>query len=113
MKRRLIPVLALVGMIMAIMPVASAAIHPIVCSRGVDAPGLANNPARSDDIANPPGITPDGDGPFGPHEDALGAADNNPVPQFRPLVVKFFGPANPNSLHSEKAEGACHNDPAP
>jgi len=122
MKRRLILLLVLVGMLMALMPAVSAAVHPIVCSRGVEAPGIADNPARSDDIANPPGITPDGDVGLGPHEDALMAGDDNPTTndlsglannQFAPLVQILFGGADPNSLHAEKAEGDCHNDPAP
>ena len=110
MKRRLVLLLVFVGMIMSIVPAATAAVHPQVCSRGVEPAGLDNNPARSPDVANPPGITFDGDIGFGPHDDALEAADDNPVPQFRPLVVKFFGPADENSLNALKDEGECHND---
>ena len=101
-------VLVVVGIAVFSLP-ASAAIHPIVCSRGLEPAGLADNPARSAEVADPPGITPDGDTPFGPHEDPLMAADHNPTAQFAPLVQIFFN-ADENAGHAVKGEGDCHND---
>ena len=110
MKRRLILLLVLVGMVMALMPAVSAAIHPIVCSRGVVAPGLADNPGRSDDIGNPPGITPDGDVGFGEHEDKRMAGDNNPSIGVSGLSNNQFAPLVHSNPNAEKAPGDCHND---
>ena len=98
--RRLAAVLAATAILMAMTMTASAAIHPIVCSGNATANGLVDNPARSDDIGNPPGITPhDPDDLLGigfPHFDALGAADSNPQAQFRPLVAQGFDETRPN-----------------
>ena len=97
--RRFAAVLAATAILMAMTMTASAALHPIVCSGNATANGLVDNPARSDDIGNPPGITPhDPDDLLGigfPHFDDLGAADNNPTGAntFAPLVVTgFSGP---------------------
>ena len=95
--RRISAVLAATAVLMAMTVPASAAIHPVVCSGDAVANGLVDNPARSDDIGNPPGITPhDPNDDLGigfPHFDALGAADHNPTAQFAPLVkTGFSGP---------------------
>ncbi len=97
--RRIAAVVVATVILMAMTLSASAALHPIVCSGNAEANGLVDNPARSDDIGNPPGITPhDPDDDLGigfPHFDALGAADDNPTGNnlFAPLVkTGFAGP---------------------
>ena len=92
--RRLTVLLLTLAMFVLSVPAASAAIHPLIggdnCGEE-QVPGM-EQAARSDDICNPPGITPDGDIGLGPHEDALMAADDNPVPQFRPLIATLCAP---------------------
>jgi hypothetical protein len=104
--RRIAALMAATAILMAMTLSASAAIHPIVCSGNAVANGLVDNPARSDDIRNPPGLTPD-DVVFAglPHEDALMAGDNNPtinpltglsMNQFAPLAAQDFDGTRPN-----------------
>ena len=89
--RRLTVLLLTLAMFVLSVPAASAAIHPLIggdnCGEE-QVPGM-EQAARSDDICNPPGITPhDVELPPGNnHEDDLMAADDNPVPQFRPLFA--------------------------
>ena len=109
--RKLTVLLLTLAMFLLLVPAASAAIHPIVCSGKAQANGLVANPGRSDDIGNPPGITPDGNSPFGFHEDIKKAADGNPTGpnafglsenQFAPLIKSgFTGPQwdKPNCIN--------------
>ena len=94
--RRIATLMAATAILMAMTLSASAAIHPIVCSGNAVANGLVDNPARSDDIGDPPGLTPD---------DALMAGDNNPTinpltglsrNQFAPLAAQGFDGTRPN-----------------
>jgi len=105
--RRIAALMAATAILMAMTLSASAAIHPIVCSGNAVANGLADNPARSDDIGNPPGLTPDGVEfpPGNSHEDALEAGDNNPTinpltglsrNQFAPLAAQGLDGTRPN-----------------
>lgn len=98
--KRIAVILAATAMMLTMALSASAAIHPIVCSQNAVANGLVDNPARSDDIANPPGITPhdpnDELGTGFPHFDSLGAADHNPRAQFAPLAAQGFDGSRPN-----------------
>ncbi len=97
--RRIAAIGVATAILMAMTLSASAALHPIVCSGNAEANGLVDNPGRSDDIGNPPGITPhDPDDDLGigfPHFDPRGAADDNPTGNnlFAPLVkTGFAGP---------------------
>jgi hypothetical protein len=104
--RRVLTILAATALFMALaVPVASGAIHPIVCSSNAGVPnGLVDNPARgsgiSSELGNPPGITPDGvEAPPGnPHFDDLMAGDDNPTGRnaFAPLAAQGFDDTRPN-----------------
>ena len=99
--RKLTVLLLTLAMFLLLVPAASAAIHPLVCSgntqgndkaNALKANGLADHAARSDDRGNPPGITPDG---FLDHDDVLKAADDNPTSNdtlFGPLSANQFAP---------------------
>ena len=95
--RRLTVLLLTLAMFVLSVPAASAAIHPLIggdnCGEE-QVPGM-EQAARSDDICNPPGITPDGVElpPGNLHLDILMAADDNPVPQFRPLIATLCAPS--------------------
>jgi hypothetical protein len=85
-----------------------------VCSGNAEANGLVDNPARSDDIGNPPGLTPhdpDDDLGFGfPHFDALEAGDDNPTvkPPFG-LSANQFAPL----FHTDDTGPAWDKDCGP
>ena len=117
--RKLTVLLLTLAMFLLLVPAASAAIHPIVCSGNTQgnvqanllkANGVADHAARSDDIGNPPGITPDGDGPFGVHDDVLEAADNNPSgPSVIGLSNNSFAPL----VHTDDTGPAWDKDCGP
>ena len=105
--RRVLIVLAATALLMAVaVPVASGAVHPIVCSQNGQANGLVDNPARgatgdpaSTDIGNPPGLTPDSTMAADPdHADDLEAGDGNPTGRnaFAPLAAQGFDDTRPN-----------------
>jgi len=104
--RRIATLMAATAILMAMTLSASAALHPIVCSGDAVANGLVDNPARSADIGNPPGLTPDDVVFFGfLHEDALEAGDDNPTinlltglsrNQFAPLAAQDLDDSRPN-----------------
>jgi hypothetical protein len=112
--RRIAAVLVATAILMAMALSASAAIHPIVCSGNAVANGLVDNPARSDDIGNPPGLTPhDPDDLLGfgfPHFDALEAGDDNPTikPPFG-LSANQFAPL----FHTDDTGPAWDKDCGP
>lgn len=98
--RRLVVFMLVVLVVLAFALPALASIHPLVCSV-VNAQGGGS---PTGDIANPPGLTPNGVF-FGiPHEDPLEAADG--VADFKPIFAVTKGLTDFTSP-ALKGPGSC------